>query len=111
MLWNETVACGLFFLIALLHGIGFGIIFPAYKSLYINLGTHNQRATATSTYLTAWDVGIGLGIFLGGVIAQLYSFSTVYGVGGLLCIVSMIYFNRIVTPHYNRNKIQESPQR
>ena len=104
MEWNSHYAEILFFIIPLFQGVGFGIIFPAYNSLYINLGTHNQRATATSTYLTAWDVGLGLGIFLGGLIAEYFSFATVYFTGGLLCIVSMLYFNRVVTPHYNRNK-------
>lgn len=51
----------IFFAVPLLLGIGFGIIFPAMNTLYINLAPNNQRATATSTYLTAWDVGIGIG--------------------------------------------------
>ena len=104
MHWSTTCAEILFLIIPLLQGVGFGIIFPAYNSLYINLGTHRQRATATSTYLTSWDVGIGLGIFLGGVIAQMLSFGAVYLFGGILCVVSMIYFNKIVTPHYHLNK-------
>lgn len=94
----------IFLIIPLLQGIGFGIIFPAYNSLYIGLAKHNQRATATSTYLTSWDVGIGIGILLGGIIADYFSFSAVYLCGGILCIISMLYFNRIVTPHYLKNK-------
>ena len=104
MRWNATVAEILFLIIPMLQGVGFGIIFPAYNSLYINLGTHRQRATATSTYLTSWDVGLGLGILLGGIIAEHFSFAAVYFVGGILCIVSMLYFNHIVTPHYHLNK-------
>lgn len=50
----------MFFSVPILLGIGFGIIFPAMNTLYINLAPNNQRATATSTYLTAWDVGICL---------------------------------------------------
>ena len=102
--WNHMFADFLFFIIPLLQGIGFGIMFPAYNSLYINLAQHNQRATATSTYLTSWDVGLGLGIFLGGLIAEHFSFAMVYFIGGLLCVISMIYFNKRVIPHYNRNK-------
>lgn len=101
---SPTVAIVAFFLVPMLQGVGFGIIFPAYNSLYINLALHNQRATATSTYLTSWDVGIGLGIFLGGALAEAFSFSFVYFTGSMLCLLSMLYFNKIVTPHYYQNK-------
>ncbi len=94
-----------FLIVPFVQGVGFGIIFPAYNTLYINLGRHDQRATATSTYLTAWDVGVGLGFVIAGVIAEHFSFSAVYLIGGLLSIVSMIYFNRIVTPHYKANRM------
>ena len=96
----------LFFLIPLMQGIGFGIMFPAYNSLYINLGTNNQRATATSTYLTAWDVGIGIGIVLSGLIAQIFGFAAVYLAGAALSLISMLYFNRIVTPHYHKYRLR-----
>jgi len=101
---SPTMAIVGFFLVPMLQGVGFGIIFPAYNSLYINLALHNQRATATSTYLTSWDVGIGLGIFWGGALAEAFSFSFVYLTGSILCLLSMLYFNKIVTPHYYQNK-------
>ena len=96
----------MFFSVPVLLGIGFGIIFPAMNTLYINLAPNNQRATATSTYLTAWDVGIGIGIATSGVIAHYFTFYMVYLIGSVLCLVSMIYFNAKVTPHYNRNKLR-----
>lgn len=95
-----------FFAVPLLLGIGFGIIFPAMNTLYINLAPNNQRATATSTYLTAWDVGIGIGIASSGIIAQHFTFYMVYLIGSILCTVSLIFFVIKVTPHYNRNKLR-----
>lgn len=95
-----------FYLVPVFQGVGFGVMFPAYNSLFINLGRNDQRATATSTYLTSWDLGIGFGIFCGGMIAQAFSFSTVYFIGGALSLVSMIYFNRVVTPHYKSHKLR-----
>ena len=52
----------LFFMVALLLGVGFGTMFPAFNTLFVNLAPNNQRGTATSTYLTSWDVGIGIGL-------------------------------------------------
>ncbi len=102
---SRPVAEIAFFIVPLMLGVGFGILFPAYNCLYINLGRHDQRATATSTYLTAWDVGVGLGFVMAGIIAEHFSFSAVYFIGGLLSVVSAIYFSRIVAPHYKANKL------
>ena len=102
------MSCGevVFFIVPALLGVGFGTMFPAFNTLYINLAPNNQRATATSTYLTAWDVGLGIGIALSGVIAQHFTFYMVYLVGALLSVVSLVYFSAKVTPHYHRHKLR-----
>lgn len=99
-------ATAIFFSVPLLLGTGFGVMFPAMNSLYINLAPNNRRATATSTYLTAWDVGIGIGVVSSGVIAQMFTFYMVYINGAVLCFVSLLFFLKIVVPHYNRNKLR-----
>lgn len=103
---STGLAAAAFFAVPLLQGVGFGIMFPAYNSLYINLAPNNRRATATSTYLTSWDVGIGLGITTGGYVAQFFSFSTVYLTGGVLSLISMLYFDLKVTPHYRKHHLR-----
>ena len=103
----STAWCAfIFYLVPFMLGIGFGVMFPAYNTLYVNLAPNNQRGTATSTYLTSWDVGIGLGISTGGYIAQHYAFSAVYLFGSLLCVASMLFFNLYVSPHFHRNKVR-----
>lgn len=96
----------IFFMIALLLGIGFGTMFPAFNTLFVNLAPNNQRGTATSTYLTSWDVGIGIGLMAGGYIAQLTSFSIAYLSGACMTVISCFYFNWKVAPHYHKNKLR-----
>ena len=104
--WN-ALACGIiFFAVALLLGVGFGIMFPAYNTLFVNLAPNSQRGTATSTYLTSWDVGIGIGMLAGGYIAEVSTFDKAYLFGACLTIISMLYFNGKVTPHYHKNKLR-----
>lgn len=104
--WN-VLACGIiFFAVALLLGVGFGIMFPAYNTLFVNLAPNSQRGTATSTYLTSWDVGIGIGMLAGGYIAEISTFDKAYLSGACLTIISMLYFNGKVTPHYHKNKLR-----
>lgn len=104
--WNGLACTLLFFGIALLLGVGFGIMFPAFNTLFVNLAPNNQRATATSTYLTSWDVGIGLGMLTGGYIAEVSTFDNAYLFGACLTVFSAFYFNFKVTPHYHKNKLR-----
>lgn len=106
MHWNPTVCTILFFTLALGLGVGFGIMFPAYNTLFVNLAPNKQRGTATSTYLTSWDIGIGIGMLGGGYIAELFTFDKAYLIGACLTVVSMIYFNCFVAPHFKRNKLR-----
>ena len=82
--YSEAWCSFIFYLVPFMLGIGFGVMFPAYNTLYVNLAPNNQRGTATSTYLTSWDIGIGLGISTGGYIAQQYAFDAVYLFGSIL---------------------------
>ena len=96
----------LFFAIALLLGMGFGTMFPAFNTLFVNLAPHNQRGTPTSTYLTSWDYGIGIGLIGGGYLAEITSFDAAYFAGACLTVVSAFYFNLKVAPHYHKNKLR-----
>ena len=104
--WNNMVCTIVFFAVALLLGVGFGIMFPAYNTLFVNLAPNSQRGTATSTYLTSWDVGIGIGMLTGGYIAEVSTFDKAYLFGACLTIVSMLYFNGKVAPNYHKNKLR-----
>lgn len=104
--WNMTVCTGVFFLVPVVLGVGFGVMFPAYNTVFVNLAENNQRGTATSTYLTSWDIGLGIGIVFGGKIADLMNFQTAYFLGACLTIVSAIYFKYKVTPHFAENRLR-----
>ncbi len=103
---HADIAEGIFFLIALMLGIGFGTMFPAFNTLFVNLAPNSQRGTATSTYLTSWDVGIGIGLIAGGYIAQIASFDMAFLFGACLTVASLLYFRIKVGPHYNSNKLR-----
>lgn len=104
--WNYQVATVLFFMIALLLGIGFGTMFPAYNTLFVNLAPNSQRGTATSTYLTSWDVGIGIGMLTGGYIAEIATFRMAYFFGAALTVFSLLYFRLKAAPHFLKNRLR-----
>ena len=63
---------------ALLIGLGNGHMWPAFQNMTINVASNNQRGTANSTILISWDIGMGLGILVGGVIAEFLGYAAAF---------------------------------
>lgn len=96
-----------FYLVPFLLGVGYGMMFPAYNTLFVNLAPHNRRATASSTYLTSWDVGIGIGLISGGKIADSAGgLPFAYLFGAIAATISFFIFIKIATPHFLQNKLR-----
>lgn len=80
---------------ALLIGLGNGHLWPAFQNMMINMANHNERGTANSTILVSWDVGVGLGILLGGIVAEhlgyASAFWTVAFINGLGVLLFFLY--------------------
>lgn len=96
-----------FHIVPFLLGIGYGMMFPAYNTLFVNLAPHNRRATASSTYLTSWDVGIGFGLIGGGKIADTAGgLPFAYLAGAIAATISFVIFCKFTTPHFSQNKLR-----
>lgn len=106
--FSAAVATFLMAAIAVICGAGYGTIFTSFNTMFIDLARHNQRGSATATYLSAWDLGLGLGIFFGGAIAEQVSFSFGYLVADAVLLLGLLFFAAVVVPHYKRNRIVES---
>jgi len=104
---NNHIVLIMFYVVSLLMGVGYGLIFPAYNTLFVNLAPNNRRATASSTYMTSWDIGIGLGLISGGWLADSGGgLSLAYLAGGFIAGISCLFFAKIAGPHFNRNKLR-----
>jgi predicted MFS family arabinose efflux permease len=82
---------------ALIIGLGNGHMFPAFQTMYINLAPHSQRGTANSSLLISWDVGVGLGILIGGVVVEYFGYNASFWVSAvvnLLGVVGFLFFAR-----------------
>src|SRR5690606_9034862 len=80
---------------AFIIGIGYGTLFPALQTIYINMAPNEKRGTANSTYLTGFDLGIGIGMLLGAYLGDHYGFSQMYLITAGLCLIAlfMYWFN------------------
>ena len=80
---------------AILIGLGNGHLWPAFQNMIINVAHHHERGTANSTILVSWDVGMGLGILVGGVIAELFSYTAAFWTVAIVNLVGVVlYFLR-----------------
>ncbi len=84
---------------ALLIGLGNGRMYPAFLNMFVRVARHDQRGTANSSILISWDFGMGLGILLGGIVAEYVSFSAAFwavaatqAAGALMFILFTRYF-------------------
>lgn len=91
---------------ALIIGMGFGAICPSYQTMFINLADHAHRGTANSTYLTSWDLGLGLGVWIGGYIAEATNYFTSFCIAFISGFAGVIIFFIFTAPHFNKTKIR-----
>ncbi len=89
---------------ALLIGLGNGHMWPAFQNMMISMAHHNERGTANSTILISWDIGMGLGILLGGVIAETFGYDAAFWTVALANAMGvLLYFMRTKTFFYKHN--------
>ena len=80
---------------ALLIGLGNGHLWPAFQNMMISVAHHNERGTANSTILVSWDCGMGLGILVGGIIAELLGYSAAFWTVAIINLAGVtLYFVR-----------------
>ena len=80
---------------AILIGLGSGHLWPAFQNMMISMAHHNERGTANSTILISWDVGMGLGILLGGILAESFGYSTAFWTVAVVNLTGvLLYFLR-----------------
>lgn len=91
---------------ALVIGLGNGHMWPAYQTMFINLAPHTQRGTANSSVLISWDVGVGLGILVGGVLAENVSYHSAFWAAWIVNLIGVIAFFAYVRQSFLRNKLR-----
>ena len=89
----------MFSIAAILYGFGFGALFPAIQTWCMNLVEEHEHEGAMAMFLNAFDLGIGGGSLLLGIIAAVTSYQMIYMVAAIayffVLVAYMIYFVKI----------------
>ncbi|MEK5023530.1 MFS transporter [Paenibacillus sp. FSL M7-1046] len=92
-----------FFIAAFLYGFGFGAIFPAIQTWCLNLVEEHQHEDAMASFYNFFDIGIGGGAVLLGLLAAKYSYQAVF----LVAMICYIFFLMMYTVYkFRKNMIK-----
>lgn len=77
---------------AVLYGIGFGSAQPALQATTLRLAYPDRRGGATASFMTAFDLGIGLGAIMLGWVSQYTGYQVLFTVCAVSAVVSQLIF-------------------
>ena len=69
---------------------------------------HDQRGTANSSILISWDFGMGVGILVGGVIAENVGFEAAFHFVALMQLLGVILFLTRTRRFYEARRLNEN---
>ncbi|CAM3725877.1 MFS transporter [Mesobacillus zeae] len=94
LLLGITDSAFLFLAAAACAGLGWGTLFPTYQTIAIQSAPPKRKAMATATFLSIFDIGIGLGSYIVGLAASLFSFRQLYLFGSAYILLggTLIYY-------------------
>lgn len=93
-LWVLSMAGSLwvFLAAALLYGLGFGLVHPTLMAFLVDRVNERGRGAAMGTFTAAFDLGIGAGSIILGVVLQFFGFRVMYILSGLIVLAGAIWF-------------------
>ena len=81
-----------FLLAGAVIGLGFGGLNPSFQTLAVLAAPTNKSGLATSTYFLSMDVGVGLGSFVLGLVADLTNYRVMYLICSIVVILIAVLF-------------------
>lgn len=92
-LWILSTASALyvFLLAALLYGLGFGLVHPSLMALLVDRVSEKGRGAAMGTFTAAFDLGIGTGSIILGLVLQYFGFQVMYSLSGLIVLAGAVF--------------------
>lgn len=94
-----------YYLSALLIGLGNGHMYPAFQNMIIKTAYHNERGTANSTLLTCWDIGVGLGIMIGGIVAEYFGYTMAFWTMVAVHFAGLVLFFIQTRPFFLKHQV------
>ncbi|MBM4765070.1 MFS transporter [Bacillus sp. B15-48] len=92
MILGSAQTAFMFLLAAGFAGLGWGTLFPSFQTIAITSVPPKRRPVATATFLSVYDLGIGLGSLLVGLLAAKISLANLYGYSSLYILAGLVLY-------------------
>ena len=91
------------YIVPILIGLGVGLIGSRFLLFFIKMSDHCQRGTSQSTFLLAWETGIGVGLVLSYGVFNL-ELPLILWIGLGILAVSLILYDTFIHSWYVKHK-------
>lgn len=82
---------------AILYGLGFGTIQPALQAWSVEQAPMHRKGMANATFFSFFDLGIGIGAMLFGLISQRYGYDSIYLTSAISVLISILLYLIMIT--------------
>ena len=104
-LWRDLYG---YYVSAIVIGFGQASMYPAVQTMFLNMTTNDKRGTANATILTSWDLGVGLGVILGGCVAEhLGGYNSAFLMSAMASAFSLVFFLFYAKKAYLKDRLRD----
>jgi MFS family permease len=82
----------MFLLSAALIGLGYGSMFPCLQTIAIQKAAPHRRGLATATFLSIFDIGIGFGSYIVGIIGDAIGLNSFYSLSSIYILIGIAVY-------------------
>ncbi len=91
---------------ALIIGLGNGHMFPAFQTMFLNLAPNDRRGTANSTLYVSWDIGVGIGVLIGGGVAEHFGYHAAYWLMWAANLSGVLFYFLSARRHFQTKRLR-----
>jgi MFS family permease len=88
---------------AILAGVCMGVVMPSLQAMANNVVEPQRRGAANATFISAFDIGIGGGAMLLGLVAEMSSLEGMFLFSALLLLIALVIFFAYVMRFYKKH--------
>ena len=99
-LWEQEI---ILYIAALVTGACFETITVIFRRMFIDMSPSDRIGTGSSNYYMSWDLGMGAGVVIGGILSHHESFLQIFIICSVLIVIGALLFKFFVYNHYLKN--------
>ena len=84
------------FMIGIISGLGYGVLQSTFIGLSIMKVDISQRSTALGFHQSLYSLGIFIGPWLGGILADYFGINTMFGIISIFCLAGLLVVSKLI---------------